>query len=295
MVDTFTDLNPLERITRISDDFFRTEVVEAEEVELFRLITESDQFDAELLKVDQYRPALVQDKKSPFGIKMEKSHPSSIIYFHQAADGQALFFHPLCIRMLKEHYGAYSEFPQDLMLRVVEVEWLTMDYDARRRFRHLSHLPIGTQFGLCEVDLEPVLPFKILSSFSKELQTRSRAREQRAKSDDERRDLFYRQESHRILEEIHGYYPGTPMSEPLLSLTDDLINFPPVSGGMDSIPGSSPIPIFGSGQKPSVSLASSFADIAAGTSPILLPTSDRKKKSKNKILLFGGTSHRSLR
>jgi hypothetical protein len=100
MVDTFSDLNPLERITRISDDFFRTEVVEAEEVELFRLITESDQFDAELLKVDQYRPALVQDKKSPFGIKMEKSHPSSIIYFHQAADGQALFFHPLCIRML---------------------------------------------------------------------------------------------------------------------------------------------------------------------------------------------------
>lgn len=284
VVDRFEQLNPLDRVTRISEDFYQAEIVERDEKELFKVMAESDMFDADLLRVEQSKSVATCEKTSPVLVK--KTNTSTVVYFHQASDGQALFLHPLCIRMMKEHFGAYSDFPSDLTLRVVEVDWLVMDWDARRRFRQLAHIPIGTQFGLCEVDLEPVLPPTILAAHSKELQARSRARDQRAKTDDERRDLFYRQESDKMLGEINRYYPGSPLSDPVMSLTDDLINFPPVEDG------SIPIPI--SGTTTSVSLASSFANIAAGTSPVF-GSDTGKKRVKNKIVLLGGSAHRSFR
>lgn len=109
------------------------------------------------------------------------SQTTTKIYFHQAADGQPFFLHPLSIKMLKRHFGTYAELPRTLSsCPILEIEMAIMTEDIRKRHRYLHHLPLGCQFGLCEVDLTGIVSSNVLEEYTEELANRAANRRRKA-------------------------------------------------------------------------------------------------------------------
>ena len=304
VVDRWEGLSPFDRVTRVTPGFLQRELVEREEVEMAVLISEATPFDADLLHAHlmsspeadtmDMQPGDESSPTSPLS-PLSPSSPSSV-YFHQAADGQFLFLHPLSIKMLKAHYGSYAAFPASLTLRLLEIDWLVMGETERRRYKHLAHLPLGTPFGLCEVDLADLLPPPVLAQHRLELEQRARSRVARDRMDDERRDTFYREESTRMREEAMETAPILSSSlheQPLRDYSQDYVNFPAIAcEQVDGEPlGTEPIPIRGS--------EGSFA-AAAGTPPLLAAAAGSSsgsggRRGRGKTIALFGTSQRSTR
>lgn len=103
------------------------------------------------------------------------------IYFHQAADGQPFFLHPLSIKMLKRHFDVYADLPRTLpSCPILEIEMAIMTEDIRKRHRYLHHLPLGCQFGLCEVDLTGIVSSTVLEEYAEDLANRAANRRRKA-------------------------------------------------------------------------------------------------------------------
>lgn len=76
---------------------------------------------------------------------------SSYLWSYQAKDGQLVFVHPLNMRCLQVHFGAYAKMPPELTGRVLEVETWAQDEETLKRWPHLAHLPLTSTLELCEV------------------------------------------------------------------------------------------------------------------------------------------------
>ncbi len=105
---------------------------------------------------------------------------SPLIFFHQSIDGQAYFLCPLNIKMLLAHFRRYHLMPRFLCAPVIEIQMAVMCEELRKRHRYLSHLPLGCQFGLCEVDLCDVVDAATIRQFSTELSNRASLRKSKA-------------------------------------------------------------------------------------------------------------------
>lgn len=293
LVDRWKELSPFERLTRVTPGFLERELQEREECEMAVLLSEATPFDLDLLQAHLNTNKSDSSPEVRAEYHPQPASPSPTVYFHQAADGQYLFLHPLSIKMMKSHFGAYSQFPTELTLRVVEVESLVMGEAERRRYKQLAHLPLGTPFGLCEVDLSDILPPAVIAQHRAELDQRARNREQRNRLDDERREAFFREESTRMRMEAQDLAPTLSSylnEQPLRDYSQDYINFPAISDD-PAKSATEPIPI-----KPTATSTEerySFAD-AAGTPPLLAGPSNGKRGRGKTIALFG-TSQRSIR
>ena len=76
---------------------------------------------------------------------------SQYLWSYQAKDGQLVFVHPLNMRCLQVHFGAYANMPPELTGRVLEVETWAQDEETLKRWPHLAHLPLTSTLELCEV------------------------------------------------------------------------------------------------------------------------------------------------
>ncbi|KXZ43366.1 hypothetical protein GPECTOR_92g589 [Gonium pectorale] len=106
-------------------------------------------------------------------------------YTYQAADGSWLFLHPLSLRCLLSHYGSYDACPPVITARLLELEDVVQADAVRRRWRFLSHLPLGGAFKLCELAMAELLPPEALAPFADELAAREKRR-RRQRADDRR-------------------------------------------------------------------------------------------------------------
>lgn len=103
--------------------------------------------------------------------------------FYQSADGQPLILHPLNMKCLLQHYGSYDNLPSRLHGRIIEMEGQIQTEATRKRHRYLSHLPLTTNFQLCEVDLHQTLPSSAFIPFTEELRIRANRRWRRLKKE----------------------------------------------------------------------------------------------------------------
>lgn len=103
--------------------------------------------------------------------------------FYQCADGQPLILHPLNMKCLLQHYGSYEKLPSRLQVRILEMEGQIQTEAIRKRYRYLSHLPLTTNFWLCEVDLRGILPSSAFSLFIDEIRYRETRRRRRLKQE----------------------------------------------------------------------------------------------------------------
>jgi len=103
------------------------------------------------------------------------------ISFYQGEDGRLFFLQPFFTKLLlHEHGNRWDQLPAQLVnVRLERLHDLTLTEDVRKRYRFISHLPLGSQVTLVEVDLSSLrLSQSTLEFFGEELQRR---REQRAK------------------------------------------------------------------------------------------------------------------
>eukprot|EP01138_Halocafeteria_seosinensis_P010704 gb/GECG01010931.1/.p1 GENE.gb/GECG01010931.1/~~gb/GECG01010931.1/.p1 ORF type:complete len:826 (+),score=101.31 gb/GECG01010931.1/:1-2478(+) len=81
----------------------------------------------------------------------------------QSRTGEVAFLHPLSTKLLLGYYKSYDRLPCKLQSRVVSVEGGRLTSSLRGKFPFLNHLPTGTPFWLCELDLRDHLPKNIAS------------------------------------------------------------------------------------------------------------------------------------
>ncbi|PWY99085.1 hypothetical protein BCV70DRAFT_227468 [Testicularia cyperi] len=79
---------------------------------------------------------------------------SSSYVFYQAASGQSIFLHPLDIKILLSHFGAYAKLPRDLAVKVSGADEGSMNEELRRRCKYLNHIPMAADVVFIEVDWE---------------------------------------------------------------------------------------------------------------------------------------------
>ncbi|KAH8987382.1 hypothetical protein EDB86DRAFT_3210754 [Lactarius hatsudake] len=112
---------------------------------------------------------------------------TSAYYYYQAASGQPIFLHPLDIKVLSAHFGAYAAFPDSIAVRVEAATEGSVDADLRRRCKHLAHIPEGADVVFVEADLEGVVGTEGLRAFEGAIKARRARRREKDRRDEKAR------------------------------------------------------------------------------------------------------------
>lgn len=112
---------------------------------------------------------------------------TSAYYYYQAASGQPIFLHPLDIKILSAHFGAYAAFPDSIAVRVEAATEGSVDADLRRRCKHLAHIPEGADVVFVEADLEGVVGTEGLRAFEGAIKARRARRREKDRRDEKAR------------------------------------------------------------------------------------------------------------
>ena len=144
------------------------------------------------LSTQTHYPPSPSPTPTPRGPKPRKNlnppPPStSAYYYYQAASGQPIFLHPLDIKILSAHFGAYAAFPDSIALRVEAATEGSVDADLRRRCKHLSHIPEGADVVFIEADLEAVVGPEGLRAFEGAIKARRARRREKDRRDERAR------------------------------------------------------------------------------------------------------------
>eukprot|EP00002_Diphylleia_rotans_P039250 TRINITY_DN9067_c0_g1_i1.p1 TRINITY_DN9067_c0_g1~~TRINITY_DN9067_c0_g1_i1.p1 ORF type:complete len:741 (+),score=141.75 TRINITY_DN9067_c0_g1_i1:53-2275(+) len=97
---------------------------------------------------------------------------SNHFYLYQCNDGQRIYLHPLCMKMLTHQYGSMESFPEELSAEVNSIEMMTMNEENRKRYKFLGHLPLTTEFQFCELNMERIVSRSTLRKFMGDLKQR---------------------------------------------------------------------------------------------------------------------------
>ncbi|KAH9131858.1 hypothetical protein AeRB84_021573 [Aphanomyces euteiches] len=95
--------------------------------------------------------------------------------FYQLQNGHYVILHPLCMRALTKEFTDH-EFPPELSGKVLEIEHVVMNDEARKRFRFMSHLPSHCDLFLAEIDLTNLVSPATYAHFHPEIKKRARHR-----------------------------------------------------------------------------------------------------------------------
>ncbi|CAB4490042.1 hypothetical protein RhiirA5_354521 [Rhizophagus irregularis] len=105
-------------------------------------------------------------------------------YYYQSEDGQHIYLNPLDIRVLKQEFGTYDNFPDEITVRIVGVDESTMNEELRKRFKYISHLPLSCDVTFLEVDLKGFVTDDSLKIFENELKQRYNRRKEKARKEE---------------------------------------------------------------------------------------------------------------
>jgi len=136
----------------------------------------------------------------------EKRSNSDSYHFYQAEDGQNIFqnifLHSINARTLIEEYGMLDDGPLKVEGQIIDYDYYTMTKELRKRFRYLSHLPLSTEFMICELILKPpLLSKRTIHNFMPEFKKRKELRLKKFKE----QQKFDRQAS-AIVNKKYGFY-----------------------------------------------------------------------------------------
>jgi len=112
---------------------------------------------------------------------------TSAYYYYQASSGLPIFLHPLDIKILSSHFGAYAAFPDSIVVRVEAASEGSVDADLRRRCKYLSHIPEGADVVFIEADIEGVVGAEGLRTFEGAIKARRARRREKGRRDEKAR------------------------------------------------------------------------------------------------------------
>lgn len=162
-----------------------------------------EECNAEANSVSELSDATCNMPQTPFPSSALVENQKKLKYFYQAEDGQHIYMHSLNVRCLTAEYSSMEFCPKEIVAVIVDVEEFCMSEDTRQHFNYLSHLPIGCQFKIVELNLLPPLISLDSLKVSEELvKRRRREREMR-----ERRDKKNAAQIQKIHNKMMGYDP----------------------------------------------------------------------------------------
>ena len=133
---------------------------------------------------------------------------TSAYYFYQAASGLPIFLHPLDIKILSSHFGAYAAFPDSIVVRVEAASEGSVDADLRRRCKYLSHIPEGADVVFVEADVEGVVGAEGLRAFEGAIKARRARRREKGRRDEKARVRAEERERKKLV--VTGVGADTP-------------------------------------------------------------------------------------
>lgn len=202
------------------------------------------------------------------------------IYFYQSDDGQAIYLHPLNVRMLKHEFGDLKNCPSSITAKIIELQWQSVYDDVRRRYAYLRHLPLSCEFKIAEVELEgSIISQATQHTFANEINNRKKDRKRKEKAQNIR-DRKIEIENNR---KIFGITPAPSF------YLNNVADFPDYLAGSGNLIESdnwapidrSPSPELGSSPLPSTSpvATSSFAKMLSAAGGSGFNSALRKKPS----------------
>jgi hypothetical protein len=124
---------------------------------------------------------------------------TSAYYYYQAASGLPIFLHPLDIKILSSHFGAYAAFPDSIVVRVGSASEGSVDADLRRRCKYLSHVPEGADVVFIEAELGGVVGAEGLRAFEGAIKARRTRRREKSRRDERARARAEEREREKIV------------------------------------------------------------------------------------------------
>lgn len=114
-------------------------------------------------------------------------------FFYQTAFNSPtrFFLSPLDVKVLLHAFGSFSNFPPQLQLTVENVSYgHTVSQTVLKRMKFMSHLPLGTEFALLDIDWRNSIDPEVYQKFSKELQERRRKHVSKVKREDHEKKRY---------------------------------------------------------------------------------------------------------
>lgn len=134
------------------------------------------------------------------------------VFFFQSCDGQPVFIHPVNAKCLISEFGSIENSPHEIISEIVDIEYFTMTAELRSKHRYISHLPLGSIFALCEVDIAAFVSAETLAKCGRDIELRARGRSKKERREKEYDDQFKEQE---VTYHCSAYLPQyTEISQP---------------------------------------------------------------------------------
>eukprot|EP00667_Euglena_gracilis_P004287 EG_transcript_4310 len=191
----------------------------------------------------QGKPAL-QDADGESSLQPEGSSSGAPVdaeefYTYIAADGQPIFLCSLNMHMLLHDAAPEANTPNvnafaafhtlarngiplrtSLEVKLLQMDAYTQTEETRRRFKHLAHLPLRSEFYVAEVDLSSTVHPETMHHFQDQVDAREHARQRR--SDKVRREEEEARRRHEQLVEARrlGAVLPTPAEFPALEVEE---------------------------------------------------------------------------
>ncbi|KAH8740972.1 ring domain [Cryptosporidium ryanae] len=94
-----------------------------------------------------------------------------IFYFYQCYDGQLIFLEPFYIKVLQFEFGGIDKIPRVLFnVDVIYTMELVIDKFTFKRFKFLSHLPIGSTVKIIGIDIIPLISTETICKFGDKIE-----------------------------------------------------------------------------------------------------------------------------
>ncbi|KAF9191879.1 hypothetical protein BGZ51_006599 [Haplosporangium sp. Z 767] len=143
--------------------------------------------DAELTKPDT---TIIHDQNPTTQSRLTGRKPNQVTtmyYFYQAANGHHLYLQPLDIRIMKQHFETYEQFPNTITVKVLGIDETSLTEEVRKKCKYLGHLPLGCDVSFLDVDLEGIVGAESVRPFETELRLRrTKRKEKEAREERER-------------------------------------------------------------------------------------------------------------
>src|SRR5712672_1665368 len=144
---------------------------------------------------------------------------TSAYYYYQASSGLPIFLHPLDIKILSSHFGAYASFPDSIVVRLEAASEGSVDADLRRRCKYLSHIPEGVDVVFVEADLEGVVGAEGLRAFEGTIKARRARRREKGRRDEKARARAEEREREKLVA-INASTPFRTESNPAWNMQE---------------------------------------------------------------------------
>lgn len=158
---------------------------------------------------------------SPSDDKKEAISHQDYIFFYQSKDGQRIYLNPFNARMMMAQYVTLNNGPETISGKILGLESHFMSEENRKRYKHLAHLPLHSEFKVAEIELkEPFVTADTLMIFESEIHEKKRSRDRKLMKEKRIAERF----DQSIYENPH-YFNSSAMNEPVLLSNNSTVDY----------------------------------------------------------------------